>query len=415
MDTYLVGGAVRDAELKLPISDRDWVVVGATPDDMLSAGYRQVGKDFPVFLHPHSHEEYALARTERKTGSGHHGFDVDTGLHITLEQDLSRRDLTINAMARAQDGTLVDPWGGRRDLEQRLLRHVSAAFVEDPLRVLRTARFAARFASFGFRVAPETLALMRHMVASGELGTLPAERVNQELVRALASASPRSFIEVLRDCDALDVLWPELEALFGTAQAATHQTALDCGEHTLLALDRAVDLEADAATRFATLCHDLGTGATRHTPPPQHDDGHEERGVSLTLASCKRLRVANDWRDLAVLTTRWHTHCQRAHEFEPDTLVDLLSALDVRRRPDRFEQFLSACEAIARAQPGRNDRAYSQPAYLRRAARAVDAVDAGALVEGTPPERRGQAIRSAQIAAVRRVGASAVGEDQRGD
>ncbi|MEM7376974.1 MAG: multifunctional CCA addition/repair protein [Pseudomonadota bacterium] len=400
MKTFLVGGAVRDAALKLPVADRDWVVVGATPADMQAAGYRQVGKDFPVFLHPDTHEEHALARTERKTRAGHHGFDVDAGPHVTLEQDLSRRDLTINAMAQTGEGDIVDPWGGLQDIQNRRLRHVSDAFTEDPLRVLRTARFAARFAPLGFTVAAETLTLMQEIVASGELATLPAERIQQELQRALATDAPRRFIEVLRQCGALQVLWPELDRLFGVPQPIEHHPEVDSGEHTLLALDRAVALGADTATRFAVLCHDLGKGTTDPSAWPRHID-HENRGVPLVNACCKRLKAPTAWRELAVMSTRWHLHSHRADNLRPGTLVDTLTALDALRRPARFEQFLTVCEADARGRAGLASAPYPQADTLRRAAAAMSGVDAAAAVDGVPPEQRQAAVREARIRAVR--------------
>ncbi|MEM9602384.1 MAG: multifunctional CCA addition/repair protein [Pseudomonadota bacterium] len=400
METFLVGGAVRDAALNLPVADRDWVVVGATPTDMQAAGFRQVGKDFPVFLHPETHEEHALARTERKTRAGHHGFDVDAGPHVTLEQDLCRRDLTINAMAQSDAGDIIDPWGGLQDLENRRLRHVSDAFSEDPLRVLRTARFAARFAPLGFTVAADTLALMQQMVDSGELGTLPAERIQQELQRALATDAPRRFFEVLRDCEALQAIWPELNDLFGVPQPEAHHPEVDSGEHTLLALDQAVALGADTATRFAVLCHDLGKGATDPSAWPRHID-HENRGVPLVNACCKRLKAPTAWRELAVMSTRWHLHSHRADRLRPGTLVDTLTALDALRRPARFEQFLTVCEADARGRAGRASAPYPQADTLRRAAAAMAGVDAAAAVAGVPTERRQAAVRAARIRAVR--------------
>lgn len=402
MKTYLVGGAVRDAALGLPVADRDWVVVGATTDTMLNAGYKQVGKDFPVFLHPETNEEYALARTERKSGMGHHGFDMETGTHVTLEQDLSRRDLTINAMAKSEDGTVVDPWGGREDLRDRVLRHVSPAFAEDPLRVLRTARFAARLAPFGFTVAAETRELMRSMATSGELETLPAERLCQEMTRALATANPRVFVEALRACGALAVLWPELDKLFGVPQVATHHPEIDSGEHTLMVLDQAVLLDASIASRFAALCHDLGKGTTEAAQLPRHI-GHEERGVPLTEASSKRFKAPRDWRELAVMTTRWHTHCHRALELRPGTLVDTLASLDTLRRPERFEAFLTVCTADARGKLGRERDAYPQAEFMRRAARAIASVDAGSVVAGVAPDQRQAAVRTARIDSVRQL------------
>jgi len=399
METYLVGGAVRDAVLGLAVTDRDWVVVGATGTEMQAAGYEQVGKDFPVFLHPDTHEEYALARLERKSGKGHHGFAIDAGTHVTLDQDLSRRDLTINALARDATGHIIDPWGGLQDIESRTLRHVSPAFAEDPLRVLRVARFASRFAPLGFRVAPETLALMRDMAGAGELATLPAERICQEMTRALAQSQPRVFFEVLRSCGALKALWPELDQLFGVPQVAEHHPEIDTGEHTLLTLERAVELGAGTAARFATLCHDFGKGTTDPAHWPRHH-GHEERGVPLVEASCARLKVPREWRDLAVMSTAYHTHCHRAFELRNTTLVDTLIALDAVRRPERFSEFLLVCTADARGRTGREQVPYPEAARFEKAANLVRAINAAEVVEGIPPDKRRDAIRRARIAAL---------------
>jgi len=373
MQTYLVGGAVRDALLGLPVKERDWVVVGARPDDLTRDGYRLVGRDFPVFLHPTTHEEYALARTERKTGPGYRGFETRHSPDVTLEEDLKRRDLTINAMARDADGALIDPYGGARDLEARLLRHVSEAFAEDPVRILRVARFAARFAPLGFRVAPETLALMRGMVAAGEAAALVPERVWQETAKALAEAAPAAFLAVLRDCGALAVVFPELDRLYGVPQPPLWHPEVDTGVHVGLVLEAAARLTPLARVRFAALVHDLGKGTTPPAEWPKHV-GHEERGARLIAALAERLRVPNDFRELAVLVARHHGLCHRALELRSSTVLDLLEHCDALRRPERFGEFLLACEADMLGRAGFEDRAYPQGEYLRTALAAAQAV-----------------------------------------
>lgn len=408
MKTYLVGGAVRDRLLGLPVRERDWVVTGATPEDMTRRGFRPVGREFPVFLHPETGEEYALARTERKSGRGYHGFVFHAAPDVPLEADLRRRDLTINAIAEAEDGSLIDPFGGRADLDRRLLRHVSPAFVEDPLRVLRVARFAARFAGLGFRVAGETLALMRELSASGELEQLTPERVFEETRKALASDAPQVFFRVLRDCGALAVLFPELDRLFGVPQPERHHPEIDTGLHTLLVLEQAAGLSAEPAVRFAALLHDLGKGLTPAALLPRHH-GHESRGVPLVEQVCERLRVPRAWRELAVLVCRWHLHCHRAAELKPATILKLLEATDAFRRPERFAQFLLACEADARGRRGLEDRDYPQADYLRRALRAAADVNAAALAAetsggGEAIAKRLRAAREAAIARLRTTG-----------
>jgi tRNA nucleotidyltransferase (CCA-adding enzyme) len=370
MEVYLVGGAVRDELLGRKVAERDWVVVGATPDELLRQGYRQVGREFPVFLHPQTHEEYALARRERKSGAGYRGFVTDAAPTVTLEDDLKRRDLTINAMARSLDGTLIDPHGGRRDLEARLLRHVSDAFVEDPVRILRVARFAARFAPLGFRVAGETLELMRAMVTSGEVQALVPERVWQEAERALGEARPAAFFEVLRACGALAHIFPEVEALFGVPQPAQWHPEIDTGVHTLMVMDMAARLSPLASVRFAALTHDLGKALTPHEKWPRHP-GHEVASVRLVTALCARLRVPNELRDLAILVARHHGVVHRAFELRPGTVLELLENTDALRRPERFESFLLACEADARGRTGLEDRSYPQGDYLRTALAAA--------------------------------------------
>jgi len=367
MKIYLVGGPVRDELLGLDVHDRDWVVVGARPEELLDQGYRPVGKDFPVFLHPQTREQYALARTERKTGPGYRGFDTMFSPDVTLEQDLERRDLTINAMARDEaTGQLIDPFNGQRDLQEKWLRHVSPAFVEDPVRVLRIARFAARFAPLGFRVAPETMALLREIAARGELDALVPERVWQETQRALEMPAPRVFFEVLREGDALSVVFPEVDALFGVPQPEQWHPEIDTGLHTMMVLDQAARLSNDPLVRFAALTHDLGKGTTPTAELPRHVK-HEERGVGLVDALCERLKIPNNYRELGVLVSRYHLHMHKIVELRPSTLLELLENLDAFRRPERFEQFVISCEADARGRKGLEDRAYPQSAYLRRA------------------------------------------------
>lgn len=375
MKTYLVGGAVRDALLGYPVVERDWVIVGARPEELLQQGYQQVGRDFPVFLHPQTKDEYALARTERKQGHGYTGFVVDYDPTITLEDDLLRRDLSINAMAQADDGTLIDPYGGRADIENRVLRHVSDAFVEDPLRVLRTARFAARYAHLHFTIAPQTLALMADIVAQDELAHLPSERVWVELERALGERNPEVFVQVLRECGALARLLPEVDALFGVPQPAAHHPEIDTGVHILMALQQAVALGADTDVRFAVLLHDLGKGATPRSEWPRHIR-HEERGARLVEAVCQRLRAPRRYSELARAVCEHHTLCHRALELRGKTVLKLLNATDALRRPDRFDAFLLACEADARGRLGLEHREYPQANYLRRALQAAQSVGA---------------------------------------
>lgn len=400
MQIYLVGGAVRDALLGREVHERDWVVVGATPADMLAAGYRQVGKDFPVFLHPQSSEEYALARTERKTAPGYRGFAVHADPAVTLEEDLLRRDLTINAIAQAADGRLIDPYGGQRDLEARVLRHVSAAFAEDPVRILRLARFAARYAGLGFSVAEDTMTLMRTMVAAGEVDALTPERVWQEWARALGEAQPGVFIEVLRACGALARLLPELDRLWGVPQPPKHHPEIDTGVHTLMVLAQAVRLGSDAPTRFAALLHDLGKGTTPAAEWPRHV-GHEARSVELIRSLCARLRVPAEFRDLALLVAQYHTHVHRAFELRADTLLTTLERLDALRRPQRFAQVLLACEADARGRLGFEDSAYPQARLFAAARECAAAVAVQPLLErGLKGEALAAALRSARIQAI---------------
>ena len=400
MQTYLVGGAVRDRLLGLPVRERDWVVVGGTPAELEALGYRRVGASFPVYLHPDSGEEYALARTETKTAPGYRGFAVHAEPDVTLEEDLRRRDLTINAMAEDGEGRVVDPYGGRRDIDARLLRHVSDAFREDPVRILRVARFAARFHALGFRVAPETLALMREMVAAGEANVLVPERVWQETESALGEPRPDVFLAVLRDCGALAVVFPEVEALFGVPQPADWHPEVDTGVHLLMAMEQAARLGATPEARFAVLVHDLGKGTTPQEEWPSHK-GHEERSVALTLALCQRLGVPNRYRELGVAVARFHGLCHLALVLRPGTILDLLEGVDAFRRGVRFEDFLAACEADARGRLGREQEPYPQAALLRSALAAASGVDAAALAaQGLGGEALREALRQARTQAI---------------
>lgn len=403
MQIYLVGGAVRDQLLGLEPSERDWVVVGASPEQMERKGFRKVGKDFPVFLHPKTQEEYALARTERKTAPGYKGFIVHTAKDVTLEQDLLRRDLTINAMASDDQGNLIDPYHGRADLEQRLLRHVSPAFAEDPLRILRVARFAARFAGLGFRVADDTLELMKQMVGSGEVDALVPERVWKEMERALATDYPQRFFEVLHDCGALQKLIPEVDHLFGVPQPEKYHPEIDTGVHTLMVLQQAACLSQDTSVRLAALLHDVGKGITPSTQWPKHI-AHEENGVALVEAVCKRLRVPNQYRDLAVHVCRFHLQCHRVAELKPATLLKLLQSLDALRQPERFKKFLLACEADMRGRAGFEAQDYPQAALMDKAFRAMQKVDAKPLVEkGLAGSALGEALQRMRLEAIQQV------------
>jgi tRNA nucleotidyltransferase (CCA-adding enzyme) len=363
MKIYQVGGAVRDKLLGCPNHDQDWVVVGVTPEQMLALGYTQVGRDFPVFLHPTTHEAYALARTERKTKPGYTGFTVYAAPDVTLEEDLQRRDLTINAIAEDSAGHLIDPFNGLADLRAGILRHVSPAFVEDPVRILRVARFAARF---GFQVATETIALMIEMVNNGEVDALVPERVWQETVRALGEPQPQQFFIVLKSCGALARIFPEIEQLFGVPQPPRYHPEIDTGEHVMLCLQQARQMTADTQVIFAVLTHDLGKGTTPPTEWPKHLD-HEQRSVSLVESLCQRYRIPSQYRELAMLVARYHTHCHRVTELRTTTLLDTLHNLDAFRRPQRFEQFLLACEADFRGRLGYAEQAYPQADYFRRA------------------------------------------------
>ncbi len=406
METFLVGGAVRDELLGLPVQDRDWVVVGATPQAMLDAGFKAVGRDFPVFLHPDTHEEYALARTERKTAAGYHGFAFHAAPDVTLEQDLARRDLTINAIARNEGGTgasgLIDPYSGQKDLAARVLRHVTDAFREDPVRILRVARFAARF--HDFTVASETLALMRGMVAAGEVDALVPERVWQELARGLMERTPSRMFEVLRTCGALEKLLPEVDRLWGVPQPAEHHPEVDTGVHLMLVLDMSARLGAPLSVRFACLTHDLGKGTTRADALPRHI-GHEQRSARLLQALCDRWRVPNEVRQLADVVAREHGNIHRSMELNATALLRLLERCDAIRKPARFADVLLACECDARGRLGRHDAPYPQRARLLRALAAAQAVStapiaADALAAGMKGGAVGARIQAARTQAI---------------
>ena len=398
MKIYTVGGAVRDRLLGRPVADQDYVVVGATPEQMTQLGYRPVGRDFPVFLHPRTHEEYALARTERKTARGYRGFEIYAAPEVTLEQDLARRDLTINAIARDEDGSIIDPHNGVSDLKAGILRHVGPAFEEDPVRVLRVARFSARF---GFAIAPETLALMRAIVNNGEVDHLVAERVWQELSRGLMESNPSRMLLALRECGALARVFPEVDALFGVPQPAQHHPEVDTGLHMQMVVDYAAAQNYPLTVRFAALTHDLGKGVTPREQWPKHH-GHEHKSVELVEQLCERLRVPAECRDLAVLTARYHGDVHRAHELRPATVLKLLSAADLFRRPGRLDELLAACECDFQGRGGMENRAYPQADWLRAAAAAARAVDAGAIAQRTngDPGRIVAAIEAARLEAV---------------
>ena len=408
MQVYLVGGAVRDRLLGLPVRERDWVVVGARPEELERQGYRPVGRDFPVFLHPSTREEYALARLERKVAAGYRGFTTHFSPEVTLEEDLKRRDLTINAMAQMVTGEtvealggVIDPYGGQKDLKARVLRHVSDAFVEDPVRILRVARFAARFADLGFRVAEETRELMKQMVASGEVDALVPERVWQETERALHTARPEVFFEVLHDCGALALIFPELDALYGVPQPPQWHPEVDTGVHVMMVLRCAARLSSSVPVRFAALMHDLGKARTRPDRWPSHH-GHEELGVPLIEGLAARLKVPNECRDLAVLTSRHHGLVHRAAELRATTVLELFEKTDAFRRPERFNELLLACEADARGRKGLEDRQYPQPDYLRRARDAAAAVNLSeAERAGLSGEAIGASLRKKRIATLK--------------
>ncbi|MHB1678287.1 MAG: multifunctional CCA addition/repair protein [Sulfuriferula sp.] len=401
MEIFAVGGAVRDGLLGLPVKDRDFVVVGATPEDMAAQGYLPVGKDFPVFLHPETHEEYALARTERKTAQGYKGFVVHADRNVTLTEDLARRDFTVNAIAQSKNGEFIDPYHGMADLSARTFRHVSAAFAEDPVRILRAARFMARFTDF--IIAPETMILMRQMVGDGEVDHLVAERVWQELARGLQEIRPSRMFWTLRECGALTRLMPEVDALFGVPQSPEYHPEIDTGVHVLMALDCAAHASSSLAVRFAVLVHDLGKAATPIALWPNHP-GHEESGEILVKQLCARLRVPNDCRDLAVITARYHGEIHRALQLDAETLLKLLEALDAFRRPQRLDAILQACLADARGRPGYEAVAYPPMDYLQQMLQVAQQIDIAAIVAATEePADIAARIRVARMQAISQV------------
>jgi len=397
MKIYLVGGAVRDAQLNYPFSERDWVVTGASPNDLLDQGYTQVGKDFPVFLHPETKEEYALARTERKTHAGYTGFEFNTNSDVTIEEDLLRRDLTINAIAQDENGKLIDPYHGLDDLESCILRHVSDAFTEDPVRILRVARFAARYHHLGFRVADETMQLMRAMVSSGEVNALVAERCWKELERALQEANPDQFFQVLRDCGALKEILPELDALFGVPQVATYHPEVDTGLHALLCLQQACILSEAPEVRFASLVHDLGKALTDAKQWPKHH-GHETLGLPALKSLSQRLKAPKEYYELAKIVMEFHTHCHRAFELKASTILRLFKQTDAYRRPERFQQFLLCCKADACGRTGFEQRHYPQANYLSAALEIANQVQTLHFVEqGMKGKEIGEALHRERL------------------
>jgi tRNA nucleotidyltransferase (CCA-adding enzyme) len=397
MDVYLVGGAVRDKLLGYPYSEKDWVVVGATPNELLDQGFQQVGSDFPVFLHPTTREDYALARTERKSGKGHKNFQFFTDSSVTLEQDLSRRDLTINAIAEDNQGNIIDPYNGQQDMSDKILRHVSDAFAEDPLRVLRVARFAARYQHLGFKIADETLKLMAEIATNGELEYLTAERVWVETEKALTERSPRTYIEALRECHALEVLFPEIDRLFGVPQRADYHPEIDTGIHTLMALDQATALDKDPAIRFAVLVHDLGKGITPKDVLPKHT-GHEERGVQLVNELCDRLKTPNRYRELATAVTRYHLLCHKAPELRPGTILKVIKGIGALRQPQKMIQFIRCCESDARGRLGFENKKYESGVWLKRAFEAIQAIDNQEFIDkGIKGKQLGEAIDNRRL------------------
>ena len=399
MQIYQVGGAVRDTLLGLPVKDRDYVVVGASPEQMLAAGYRAVGKDFPVFLHPHTQQEYALARTERKTAKGYKGFSVHAAPEVTLEEDLARRDFTMNAIAQADDGQLIDPFGGQADIDNRLLRHVTAAFTEDPVRILRAARFLARFTDF--KVAPETMALMREMVAAGEVDALVPERVWQEIAKGLMESKPSRMFEMLRDCGALRIILPELDRLWGVPQTATYHPEVDTGIHVMMVIDYAASQHFSLPVRFAALTHDLGKGTTPAEVLPRHI-GHELRSVDLIREVVARLKVPNDCKDLALVVAKYHGKLHAARQMKAATLLHFLEELDAFRQRSRFEDFLKACECDSRGRLGLEQCPLAEAEHLMAALQAALTIDAGEIAkQSQSPAQIKQAVADARAAAIR--------------
>lgn len=403
LTTHLVGGAVRDQLLGLEVKDRDWVVTGATPSQMVALGFEQVGKDFPVFLHPSTKEEYALARRERKSAPGYRGFDTDHSPNVTLEEDLSRRDLTINAMARNDQGALIDPYSGQQDIKARRLRHVSPAFVEDPVRIIRVARFAARLAHLGFTVAPETMVLMREMVERGEVDALVAERVWQETHQALSEGHPARFIEILRECGALARLFPEIDALFGVPQPERYHPEIDTGLHTLMVVEKASRLSPDPLIRFGALVHDLGKALTPKERLPSHH-GHEEAGVAPIRTLCERLRTPREYKEFAVLVSRFHLHLHRFSELRPSTVLKLLVGLNAFRQPERLKRFITVCRADTHGRGGAEELPYLPGLQLEacfEAAAGVRVDDLAAL--NTGGSKIGKLLEQRRIAMISEV------------
>jgi len=392
--TYLVGGAVRDSLLGIPIKERDWVVVGSTTQQMLTMGFKPVGKEFPVFLHPKTKDEYALARTEKKIARGYHGFEFHASPDVTLEEDLKRRDLTVNAIAQDDDGTIIDPFFGQQDLQNKILRHVSDAFAEDPVRILRVARFAARFADF--TIAPETMKLMQNMVASGEADALVAERVWQELECALSEKHPKRFIETLRKCGALKIIFPEIDNLFGIPNPIDWHPEIDSGIHTLMTLQMAVKLTDDPTIRFAVLVHDVGKAKTNKNLLPKHH-GHDKIGVPLVKTLCKRLHAPRKYQELAELVTQYHGQCHKINEFSAKAILKLLEKLDAFRRPERFEKFLIACEADARGRQGYENKPYPEANHLRKIFIAIANIDIKEIIAKYSGKKIAQAIHDARL------------------
>lgn len=401
MKIYMVGGAVRDELLGFSVKDKDFVVVGSTPEAMISAGFKPVGKDFPVFLHPKTHDEYALARTERKTASGYKGFVVHATAAVTLEEDLARRDLTVNAIAKTDDGLLIDPYNGMADIQSKTLRHVSDAFAEDPVRILRTTRFAARYPDFS--IAPETNQLMQKMVRAGEVDALVAERVWQELAKGLMESKPSRMFDALRACGALRKILPELDKLWGVPQPEQHHPEIDTGVHVMMVIDYAAKQNFSLSVRFAALMHDLGKGTTQTDVLPRHI-GHELRGVSLLKDITKRLRVPNDCKELAQIVTKFHGKLHQVHQMRPRSLLEFLIELDAIRQPGRFKDFLQACEADSRGRTGLEDCATPAADLILRALEAASSIDAGAVAsEFSEPERIKTAVFEARLKAVKQV------------
>ena len=403
MKIYLVGGAVRDKLLNYPAIEKDWVVIGESPESMVKQGYRPVGKDFPVFLHPQSHDEYALARTERKTAPGYKGFAIHASPEVTLEEDLKRRDLTINAIAMTPNGQLIDPYGGQQDLEKRIFRHISPAFAEDPVRILRVARFAARYGHLGFTLAEGTRKLMQSMVAAGEVDYLVPERVWAELFKALKEQTPSAFFYTLKDCAALEKIFPEISRLFGVPQPEKHHPEIDTGLHSMLCLEQAVLLSPNPEVRFAALVHDLGKGITPKENWPHHY-GHEKIGLRVLEKLCTRLRVPNAFKALAIHVMQDHTHCHKAFELRASTLADMLGRLGAFKADNTLREFLLACEADAKGRTGFEDAPYPQAEMLKLAAKAAASVDTSAILNSElQGEKIGEAIRRLRIKAISEV------------